>query len=319
MRTVSIVSIIRKYGLSSKRLNPKNRIRYEDAIKGLKGYESSELKIVEVIDNHLFPNKSISCNCQIPGCNHKIRYEYVLENKCSKDKIVAGSTCVWPTLGFSEIEKKDFLRYEKVVKKFHDMVEWKDKNLDVWDKLMKLKSADMSNYRAFWKEVEYCRLTDEDTEYIRGLDVDELIRRRDRREQEKEEFRRMSTEQKKQKEVEYNKVLDGLETLLKRYPDNRFYQSLDGVVRAGYKLSNRQLRCIKVGCNKMWYEDNIKGTSRDIMDKCEEILSPILERYSYKGNFDEEAVKIINANIVNESGEIKLAWNLFKVKEGLVL
>lgn len=318
MRSKSIISIIKRYGLSSRRLNPKGKIKYEDAIKGLKGYENSELKIVEVIDNVLFPHRSISCNCQIPGCNHKIRYEYVLENKVSKDRIVAGSTCVWPTLGLSELEKKDFQKFEKVVKEYHDMLTWKSENPDVWDKLMKLKDADMTYYRPFWREIETCRLTEEDTEYIRGLDVDKLIKRRDEKRAIEEENRRLNAEQRKAREAEYAKVVEGLDTLLNAYPDNNFYKSLKTTVTAGYKLSPSQVRWIKVGCNKLWYEKNIKGTSRDIMDKCEEVVAPILAKYGYTGNTDKEAVNNINDNIGSEDEMMKLAWSLFKVKENLI-
>ena len=318
MRTKSIVSIIRRYGLSSKRLNPRNRIKYEDAIKGLKGYESSELKIAEVIDNTLYPRKSISCKCQIPGCNHKIRYEYVLENKISKDRIVAGSTCVWPTLGLSELEKKGFQKFEKAVKEFHDMIIWKDENKDVWDKLEKLKNADMTAYRPFWKEVEFCRLTDEDTAYIRSLDVDELIRKRDEKVARQEELRRMTAEQRAKEDAEYRKVVEGLNTLTSKYPDNGFYRSLETTVRAGYRLSPSQVRWVKAGCNKLWYEENIKGTPKDIMDICEDIVAPLLQAYGYSGKNDKDAVLKINDAVKSENCTTKLAWTLFKVRESLV-
>ena len=318
MRTTSIVSIIRKYGLSSKRLNPKNKIKYTDAIKSLTGYESSELKIAEIVDNVLYPNKSVSCNCQIPGCNHKIRYEYILENKASKERIVAGSTCVWPTLGLSELEKKDFMKFEKVVKEYHDMLTWKSENTDVWDKLMKLKDNDFTSYRAFWKEVETCRLTEEDTEYIRSLDVDNMIKVREEKARKAEELRRMTAEQRAEEEKAYNKVIDGLYKLINKYPDNSFYLSLVRSVKNGYRLTDSQLRWIKIGCNKIWYEENIKGTQRDIMDKCEDIVKPVLAKYGYTGKNDKESVIRINKNINSENSLVKLAWCLFKVKEDLV-
>ena len=317
MRTKSIISIIRKYGLSSKRLNPKHKIKYEDAIKSLEGYENSELKIAEVIDNVLYPHRSISCQCQIPGCNHRIRYEYVLENKTSHQRIVAGSTCVWPTLGLSELEKKDFMKYEKVVKEYHDMIVWRKENQDVWDILMRLKDENFTAYKPFWKEVESCRLTDEDTEYIRGIDVDKLIQKREEKDKREEELRRMTAAEREKKEAEYKKVIDGLYKLINKYPENSFYLSLVKSVKHNIRLTDNQIKWIKIGCNKMWYEENIKGTSKDIMDKCEEIITPVLEKYGYRR--DEESIKLINDNISGETGMVRLAWNLFKVKENLVL
>lgn len=319
MRTTSIISIIRKYGLSSKRLNTKNRIKYEDAIKGLKGYESAELKIADIIDNTLTPRRSVSHKCQIPGCNHNIRYEYILENKMSGDRIVAGSTCVWPTLGFSELEKKEFKRFEKALKDYHDMLTWKEENKDVVDKLMKLKEADMKYYKAFWKEIESCRLTDEDTEFIRSLNVDDLIRRRNEKARKVEELRRMTVEQRKKKEEEYEKILEGLQKLLKRCPDSRFYKSLDNSVKAGYRLSDRQIACIKNDCNKVWYEDNIKGTDKDIIKECDNILKPILMKYGYRGNNDEESIRRVNESISSEDNTMRLAWSLYKVKYRLAI
>lgn len=319
MRTTSIISIIRRYGLSSRRLSSTNRIKYEDAIKGLEGYQNSELKISKVIDNKLFPNESISCRCQIPGCNKHIRYEYVLENKLSHAIIVAGSTCVWPTLGLSEIEKKDFLSYERAVKEYHDMLEWSKDNKDVVDKLKLMESERLNQFRPFWEEIRYCRLMDEDAEYIRSIDVDRIISRRDEEKRKKEEYRRMTEQQRIAADEAYSKVVSALETLARTYPNNNFYKSLSRQVSCGRKLSDRQIFCIKNGCNWMWYNTKIKGTDKDCWKTCEEIAKDIINASGVQLSPTKEAIERGNNISKSYPSNIQLAWNVYKVKNELVL
>jgi hypothetical protein len=317
MRTTPIITIIKRYGLTSKRLNPKNRIKYEDAINGLKGYENSELKIADVIDNVRFPHKSISCNCQIPGCNHKIRYEYVLEDKKTKEQLVAGSTCVWPTLGLSELQKKDFLKFEKAVKEYHDMLAWKDENPDVVEKLALLEKEGFTYYRPFWNEIQHCRLTDMDTDYIRNTDVNKMIQQREERKQREEAIRKEREERERQYRESYNKVLKGLESLTQAYPENAFYSSLARRVDLGVRLSDSQQRYIKIGCNKLWYETNVKGKAIDCWDTVEDILKDTLSNMNYLFPSEAEVARI-NKEMETEERQIRFAWTVYKVKHELV-
>ena len=330
MRSTSIISIIRRYGISSKRLSPKYKIKYEDAIKGIKAYESSEMKIADVIDNVISPHKSISCHCQLPGCGMKIRYEYVLENKLSHEKLVAGSTCVWPTLGFSELQKKEFRNFEKVIKDHSELIEWSNEHPEVVDKLNRLRNENFTYYRAFWEEIEFCRLNDEDTAFIESVDVDTLIkeredrkRLREERRKEREAYVKATEEEKKRMDEEYESVLKGLDSLVSAHPENRFFISLKSQVNRGNKLSKRQIACIKNSVNRDWYNNNIKGTKFDIMDKADSMINPILEKNgisfekneSVLGESLKEAEKLISGLC---DRTYSFAWNLYKVKHQLV-
>ena len=171
----SIISRLR--GGPFRRRKSSNRIRYREALQALKAYQNSELELVRMIDNYLFPSKSLSCNCQLDGCHQRIRYEYVMRSKITKDIVVVGSTCVWIMLGLSEEEIKKFEKIESSIKDFHKMIEWRKNNMDVWDKLMQLKKSDLKWFQPFWEEVEYSPLCDEDTNYIRSIDVDREIQK----------------------------------------------------------------------------------------------------------------------------------------------
>lgn len=330
MRNKSIISIIRRYGISSRRLSPRCRIKYEDAIKGIKAYENSEMKIADVIDNVLNPSKSVSCHCQLPGCGMKIRYEYILENKLSHDKLVAGSTCVWPTLGFSELQKKEFRGFEKAIKEHSEMIEWSNEHQDVIDKLNRLKAENFTYYRAFWEEIEYSRLTDEDTTFIESVDVDKLIQEREDKKRKAEERKRQyeaylkATEgERKRMKEEYDSVIKGLDSLVSAHPDNRFFASLKKQVERGNRLSSRQIVCVKNSVNREWYNTKVKGTKFDIMDKVDAMINPILEKNGIsfkKGELDlgeslKEADKLISGLC---DRAYSFAWNLYKVKYQLV-
>jgi hypothetical protein len=80
-------------------------------------------------------------------------------------------------LGLSEEEIKKFEKIESSIKDFHKMIEWRKNNMDVWDKLMQLKKSDLKWFQPFWEEVEYSPLCDEDTNYIRSIDVDREIQK----------------------------------------------------------------------------------------------------------------------------------------------
>ena len=348
MRTVPIIQIIKRYGLTSKRLSPKNRIKYEDAISTLKGMNGTDFEIESVIDNDWEPNKSISHHCQIPGCGQCIRYEYVLKDKRDeKKKLVVGSTCVWPTLGLGELGKKEFQTLDKAVREHGLMVSWRAENQDVVEKLNRLKSENLTYFRAFWEEIEYSRLMDEDTEFIRNVDVDKEIQKRDeavRRRKERQERRRnmyrsyssasascmsgnVSNTGTKSfsapstapiSDAEYEKVLKCLEVLASENPKNRFYANLLSTSKK-FHLTANQIFCIKKDANYRWYVKNIKGTDRDCYDTCQDVIDPIITGWGIGFNpREKDKVDEANTRFSNESEDIKMAWKLYKIKNVIV-
>lgn len=328
MRTVPIIQIIRRYGLTSKRLNPKNRIRYEDAISTLKGMNGTDFEIESVIDNDWEPNKSISHHCQIPGCGQCIRYEYVLKDKRDeKKKLVVGSTCVWPTLGLGELGKKEFQTLDKAVREHGLMVSWRAENQDVVEKLNRLKSENLTYFRAFWEEIEYSRLMDEDAEFIRSVDVDKEIQKRDeaiRRKKERQERRRnmyrsySSPSTAPISDAEYEKVLRCLKVLASENPRNRFYANLLSTSEK-FHLTANQIFCIKKDANYRWYVKNIKGTDKDCYDTCQDVIDPIITGWNIGFNpREKDKVDEANARFSCESEDIKMAWKLYKIKNVIV-
>lgn len=318
MRSKSLISIIRKYGISSKRLSPKSRIKYEDAIKAIKGYETSELKIEDVVDNFTNPQKSVSCHCQVPGCGHAIRYEYHLRNKVDNTLLVAGSTCVWPLLGLSEIERKNFNRYDDAIREFYALSIWKDDNKDVLSKLDILKHNKIYEYRPFWEELEYCRLTDEDTEYIRSLDVDKVLEKKKEKEYKKAQAISKTS---LVNELDYRILLDKLNTLVDRYPNNSFYQSLKQK-SSKYRLTDKQLDCIKKGVNKMWYEDIVKGKPFDCWDICDNVVYSAIRSFDSNStitlSYIRDNIKSLCSYFSTLDKATKLAWSVFRVKNDIV-
>ena len=331
MRTVPIFQIIQRYGLTSKRLHPKNRIKYEDAIKSLKGYENADMAIDEVIDNCWMPKKSLSHHCQIPGCGQRIRYEYVLKDKRSEKKLVVGSTCVWPTLGFSELDKKQFDSLDKAVREHGLLVTWKAENPDIVNKLEALKAEGLTYYRAFWEEIEYCRLTDEDTEFIRNVDVQAEVEKRnkaeERRKQRMEARKRLysnpvsysqSTAYNPDSEDDcYKKVIKCLETLKNENPTNHFYYSLM-MQSKKRRLSDNQIFYIKRDANKRWYEKNIKGTAKDCMSTCVDVVERKFNDWNVSLPNTKDSVDDVDKRFQSESEDVKMAWKLYKVKRELV-
>ncbi len=151
------------------------RIHYDQALEALKAYQSEDLCVSNVTDNITFPDESISNVCQVPGCGQKIRYEYVIENKENYDKIIVGSTCVGEVLGLGEEETKDFPKIENAIKDYHRKIRWERMYPDVVEKLNALKENDIRFFRPFWEEIVYAPLDEEDTEYIKNLNVGKIV------------------------------------------------------------------------------------------------------------------------------------------------
>lgn len=310
MRTVSIISIIRKYGLSSKRLSKKNKIKYEDAVNMVLKYENSELKISEVLDNTRKHSHN-NCHCGLPGCGQRIRYEYILVPKTETThdhEIVAGSTCVWPTLGFSELQKKEFFKLDSVIRDHYALLDWKDNNQDVVDKLNTLKANDITYFKAFWEEIETAPLLPEDTDYIRNVDVDKEVEKKHYR----EEFKRLS-------DNDYNKAVSYSDELKDYYKGNKFAESLCAQVDANRKLTAGQFRWLKVLINRMWFDKNIKGTNKDLSSNCEALLEDTFRKNDYKGTSDFEAIDAIESYIKGANNNtLTYAWYAYKCKNAIV-
>ncbi len=250
--------IRRGYRLKSRK---KDRIRYEDALEALKTYENGELRIRTVIDNHYF--KGFASNCQVPGCNQHIRYEYVMENKESGDKLIAGSTCVWILLGLSEEQIKTFKRVEKGIKNYHKVLEWERENYDVKKALDELKSNRVVFFKPFWEEIEFEPLDEEDTEYIRNIipRLRELIVKSRISVGTAKSSVYANSEKKVQlpeqvpvvkiikpvpvKSADYDDVVRYLEKLAVKFPSNRFYSSLLEWIDGGKVLTPAQLNCVR--------------------------------------------------------------------------
>ena len=308
MRTTPIVTIIRKYGLTSKRLNPKNRIKYEDAIKSLEAYQNSSLKIGKVLDNTRQKTHN-NCHCGIPGCGQRIRYEYLLVPKNDENgpELVAGSTCVWPTLGLSEVQRKDFLKADTIIRDHYALLDWKDNNPEVLERLEKLRENNVVQYKAFWEEIEFAPLLDEDKEYILKLDIQGEIAKV----KYQEYLNNVSRE-------EYDKAVSYVPELRDYYKDNFFAQNLCFRAERRLKLSGNQFRWLKVLINRMWFDKNIKGTSKDMSSTCDTILKDMFDFVGYTGDVDLEKIHKLSKMIKNECPEVQYAWMAYKCKNAIV-
>ena len=337
MRTKSIISIIRRYGLNSRRLSPKNRIKYAEAVASLKSYQNSELSIVDVIDNQWHPHLSRSHICQVPGCGMHIRYEYVLRNKEDNSEFVAGSTCVWVLLGLSELEIKNFKGLEEAIKEHRDLEVWKQANPDIIEKLEKAKLHNMVKFGPFWREIENCRLTDEDTEYMKSVSIDAILEAEAKRAEEK--AKRIEEAKKAEalkvsvpniSEVEYDRVVKCLDELSNKFPTNSFFDSLKAQISYGKVLSLKQVQAIKASYNRTWYDEHVKGTAQDMWSSCESFVIPYFvkvlgidtSKLSVEGVLMSKDLKELNTLVKEDTNLTEAnrnAWATFKVKYRMVL
>lgn len=272
-------------------------------------YENSELRIDEVLDNTRKTSHN-NCHCGLPGCGQKIRYEYILKSKTDPEanELVAGSTCVWPTLGLSELEKKDFFKMDAAIRDHYALLDWKDEHQDVLDKLEVLKQNNVTYFKAFWQEVETAPLLDEDTEYIRKVNVEEEVAKV----KYAEKFRNIDWET-------YRKAVSYVDELRAFYPNDSFVQDICRVARSGRRLSGNQFRWLKVLVNRMWYDSKVKGTDRDIYNTCEDYLTEVFDRNNFTSHSDLVAVARVEEDVVRTNDRnIRWAWNLYKVKKAII-
>jgi hypothetical protein len=309
MRTTPIITIIRKYGLTSKRLNPKNRIKYEDAVKMVRQYESSDLKIADVIDNTRKTSHN-NCHCGLPGCGQRIRYEYILvpKNEDTDKELVAGSTCVWPTLGMGELQKKEFFKLDTAIRDHYSLLDWRDSHAEVLDRLEKLKKADIPYFRPFWEEVETAPLLDEDTDFIMSVDVDNEVEKKAYQ----DHFRDLE-------DKEYEKLMDYVPKVKDYYKTNNFAQSLCECANTGRKLTGGQVRWLKVLVNRMWFDTKVKGTANDFSKDCADILKPIFDMFNYNGEANFQVIDNIELEVKNSTDKrMNWAWLAYKCQKAIV-
>jgi hypothetical protein len=288
--------------IMSRRKMKKRLFKYVEALTALKAYGNSEMKVKEIIDNVMFPNRSRSHHCQVPHCGMAIRYEYVMVNKTSGDEIVVGSTCVWEMLGLSKEQIKEFGKFESTVKEFHKMLAWKKDNQDVYAKVKDLEGRNVKPFEPFWNEVKYTSLGDWDTEYIRNLDVDAEEKRY------KESLERIAARRNRtyaplapvapvssvvvksiddrkmlndksitySDDAEYVKVLTCLDRLIARNSNDGFLISLRNDSNEK-SLTFSQMRAVKLETNRVYYEDKVKDDpiKNKIYMGCEFVVEPL--------------------------------------------
>jgi len=171
MRDTSIISIIRKHGLDSRRLDPKFRIKYRAVLCNLSSFSNEKLKLINVIDNMAHPELSVSDRCMITGCNKHIRYENLVEEKQTGNIIVCGSNCCATLLGLSELQQKKLHDIEEALKEKAELEEWKKANSGTVRKLEELSKYNLPFYQPFINEIEASALTPEDTDFINGVNI----------------------------------------------------------------------------------------------------------------------------------------------------
>ena len=266
MRDTSIISIIRKYGLSSKKLDPRYRVRFLQALENLDRFNTDSLKLVEVIDNVSKPERSLSDRCQIPGCGKKIRYEAHVLNADTGEYITCGSNCCCTLLGLSKIQARNFMKIEEALKEKAELEQWKKDNPETVKKLDLLSKYDLPFFQPFINEVSHSALTPEDTSFIDEVNtklvigdlrylsmLDDLVRDEPKeiyksiRDHVLEKGKYLSTKQKSFIEREYDQMLE-----------NRFDVTFSIFNAYNYKDQLKELDFTFNGKDKSW-QKTVKG------------------------------------------------------------
>lgn len=323
MRTVAIIDIIRKYGLRSKRLKPRNRIKYEKALKALNSYKLGALKIENFRDLYSLKNPVYS-RCDI--CHHRIRFEYTVVNTVSGETYKVGTTCCLTLLGIDGVDKKEFLRLEGVVRNRDDAVKWKEAHKDIYDKMVNALNHGFYKIAPFIEELDVAPLMEKDENYVLGLDYDNIIKSIEHDKRVKEEKRIRKLEHKnvyRRSSDEFENAVKALEILKVAYPTEFIYKGILNYANRFNMLTARQIKVAKVGMNRKWYEENIKNTDKDMSKKeVDDIIVPILKKNNFKpasdivfhGRFIDKVNKVIST-----MGEkVNIAWKLYRVNHEIV-
>ena len=266
MRDISIISIIRKYGLSSKKLDPKYRVHFLQALENLDRFNTDSLKLVEVIDNVSNPERRLSDRCQIPGCGKKIRYEAHVLNADTGEYITCGSNCCCTLLGLSKIQARNFMKIEEALKEKAELEQWKKDNPETVKKLDLLSKYDLPFFQPFINEVSHSALTPEDTSFIDEVNtklvigdlrylsmLDDLVRDEPKeiyksiRDHVLKKGKYLSTKQKSFIEREYDQMLE-----------NRFDVTFSIFNAYNYKDQLKELDFTFNGKDKSW-QKTVKG------------------------------------------------------------
>jgi hypothetical protein len=202
------------------------------------------------------------------------------------------------------------------------MLQWKKDNPDVVEKIEKAKQANLSQFRPFWEEITHSALLDEDTEYIRETNIDQIITAREERDRKAREWCQLSLQQREEQKAEYQKVLTALDALVQANPENHFYASIKALSDRGIHLSDKQIRCIKIDTNKHWFESYIKPSASrmEVYNTCETYIMPIITQHYINDplNMPSSIIKNLNSIIHEMDKKTQLAWSCYKVKHELV-
>jgi hypothetical protein len=339
MRDTSIISKLRKKG-KLRRLSS-SRIKYSDALQRLKAFQNNKLIIVGMVDNNLSPTKSISNKCQVDSCNRRIRYEYKLMNKDTKELIIVGSTCVGHMLDLSVGEVKNFNKLDKSIKDFHAMILWRKDNKDVYDKLITLEKHNIKWFTPFWEEIKYCPLHPDDTAYIRGIDLDKEFKRNKVILGNKATVVVTSSCSKVKTtaviDEHYGRVLSYLDELFSKYPKDSMLLSFKTQIDSGKVLTENQQTHIKYRVNKEYFDTKIKGTPKEVLyNNCDKDIITTFQQH-----VDAKLIKIFYLDLdvlytnkvldlikkykkqfdksLDKDPKLKELWKFFRIKHNIIL
>ena len=69
----------------------------------------------------------------------------------------------------------------------------------------------------------------------------------------------------------------------------------------------------------MWYNKNVKGTDKDMMSNCENIMKPIFSRFGYHGGAsDFNKINEIDLEVRDSTPDVQWAWVAYKCKRAIV-
>lgn len=322
MARESILEILRRNGRT--RFLLKKHMKYVDALNKLRSYQKGNLSLVDVIDNGWTPSRSVSDKCQVEGCGKKIRYEYILKNTENDSRIVAGSTCVWVLLDMSKEEIKDFNKIERTIKDYHKSLKWRLDNPDVWDKVVELRNRNLKEFEPFWVEVERIDLVEEDTEFLRNLDmsvVEHMVLSGNSR---GGTVSSLTTD-------EYKKVIGYLNDLVVKYPDRTYLQYLLTTSKS-MVLSDQQVRTVKIEVQRDYFLTKVLNNPKlvSLYEKADDEFIPVFKKLVADKKvrmfsddlkkLDTEPRSLISKyrKQVNDH-ESSILWGLYRIKNSVVL
>lgn len=175
MRKESIISIIRKYGLNSKKISTEYHVKYDDALKMLSEGKNGQIRVVNAVDNVLNPEKSMSHKCQISSCGKRIRYEYWIKDEQNNKTISVGLNCACAMLGKSKLATKTLKSIDMVMREKAELEDWKVQHKNTYTKLLKIEKLNLVHFNPFCEEIKHSALNQEDTKYIDSVNYKLLL------------------------------------------------------------------------------------------------------------------------------------------------